>query len=53
MIVFDDMTTDMLSNKKLNPTLPELLITARKLNISLAFIAKFLALILLFQKISD
>ena len=53
MIVFDDMTTDMLSNKKLNPTLPGLFITARKLNISLAFIAKLLALILLFQKISD
>ena len=34
MIVFDDMT----SNKKLNPTISELLIRVRKLNASLAFI---------------
>ena len=38
MIVFDDMTSDMLSNKKLNPTISELLIRVRKLNASLAFI---------------
>ena len=34
------MTADMLSNKKLNPIVTELLIRGRKLNISLAFITK-------------
>ena len=38
LIVFDDMIADMLSNKKLNPTVTGLLIRGRKLNISLVFI---------------
>ena len=36
-VVLDDMIIDTLSNKK---TVPELFITGRKLNISLAFIAQ-------------
>ena len=39
LIVFD-MIADMLSNKKLNPVVTELLIRGRKLNISLAFITQ-------------
>ena len=38
LIVFGDVIADMLSNKKLNPTVIELLIRGRKLNISLVFI---------------
>ena len=40
MIVFDDMVTDVLSNKKLNPNpiLTKLSIRSRKFNISLVFI---------------
>ena len=41
LIVFDDMVSDMLSNKKLNPIVIELFIRGRKLNISLVFIAQF------------
>ena len=44
LIVFDDMIADMLSNKKLNPVVTEIL----KLNISLVFITQ--NLILLCQK---
>ena len=40
MIVFDDMISDMLSNKKLNPIVTELFIRGRKLNISLVFITQ-------------
>ena len=40
MTVFDDMIADMLSNKKLNPIVTELLIRGRKLSISLVFITK-------------
>ena len=40
LIVFVDMIADMLSNKKLNPVVTELLIRGRKLNISLAFITQ-------------
>ena len=36
LIVFDDMITDMI-NKKLDPVVTELLITGRKLNISIVF----------------
>ena len=36
-IIFDDMISDMFSNKKPNPIVTELLIKGRKLNISLAF----------------
>ena len=50
MIDFDDMIFDLLSNKKLNPIVTELLIRGRKLNISLVFIAKSY---LLCQKILD
>ena len=41
MIVFDDVTADMLSNKNLNSTVTELFIRNRKLNISLVFITTF------------
>ena len=34
----DDVISDMLSNKKLNPIVTELFIRGRKLNVSLAFI---------------
>ena len=37
LIVFDDMITDMESNKKLSPQVTELFSRGRKLNISLAF----------------
>ena len=40
-IVFGDMIADMLRNKKLNPMSTELIITGRKLNTSLAFIALY------------
>ena len=40
LFVFDDMITDMLSNSKLNPTVTELSIRGRNLNISLAFITQ-------------
>ena len=40
LIVFDDMITDMLSNKNLNPIVTELFIRGRKLNIFLVFIYK-------------
>ena len=40
LIVFDDMIADMLSNKKLNPIVTELLIRGRNLNISLVFITQ-------------
>ena len=35
------MITDMLNNKKLNPTVTELFIRSRKLNISLVFITQY------------
>ena len=38
MIVFDDMITDMLDSKTLNPILTELFISGGKLSISLVFI---------------
>ena len=41
LIVFDDMTANVLSNKKLNPIVTKLFIRGRKLNISLAFITQF------------
>ena len=40
LIVFDDMITDMLSNKKLNPIVTELFIRCRKLNNFLVFITQ-------------
>ena len=40
LIVFDDMITDMLRNKKLNPIVTELFVSGRKLNFSLAFITQ-------------
>ena len=40
LTVFDNVIADVLSNKKLNPTLTELFLRSRKLNISLLFIAK-------------
>ena len=38
LIVFDDIITDMINNKKLNSIVTELFIRGRKLNISLVFI---------------
>ena len=38
MIVLNDVIADMLSNKTLNPIVPELFIRGNKLNISLVFI---------------
>ena len=40
LIVFDDMIADTINNKKLNSTVTELFIRARKLNISLVFITQ-------------
>ena len=40
LIVFDDMITDMINNKKLNSVVTELFIRGRKLNISLVFITQ-------------
>ena len=40
LIVFDDMTTDMINNKKLNSIVTKLFIRYRKLNISLVFISQ-------------
>ena len=38
LIVFDDMITDMINNKKFNSVVTELFIRGRKLNISIVFI---------------
>ena len=40
IIVFDDTIVDMLSDKKLNPTVTTLFIRGRKLNISFLFISQ-------------
>ena len=40
LIVFDDLITDVLSKKKLNPKVTELFIRVRKLNIPLVFITQ-------------
>ena len=40
LIVFDDMTADMINNKKLNPVVTELFIRGRKLNISIVIITQ-------------
>ena len=40
LIVFDDMTVDMINNKKLDSIVTELFIRERKLNISLVFITQ-------------
>ena len=40
LIVFDNMIADMLSNKKLNAIVTEVIIRGRKLNLSLAFITQ-------------
>ena len=40
LILFDDMITDMVNNKKLNSMVTELLIGGRKLNISVVFITQ-------------
>ena len=38
LMIFDNTIADMLSNKKFNPVVTELLIRRRRLNISLVFI---------------
>ena len=40
LVVFDDLISDMLSNKELSPIVTELFIRGRKLNISLVFITQ-------------
>ena len=40
LIVFDDMIADKLSNKIVNPTVTELFVHGRKLNVSLVFITQ-------------
>ena len=40
LIVFDDMTADMINNKNLNSVVTELFIRGRKLNIPIAFITQ-------------
>ena len=40
LIVFDDVSADMIRNNKLNPIVTELLIRGRKLNISIVFITQ-------------
>ena len=40
LIKFDDMISDMINNKKLNPVVTELFIRGRKLNISIFFITQ-------------
>ena len=40
LIVFDDVTADILSNKKIDKKITELFIAGRKLNISLVFITQ-------------
>ena len=40
LIVFDDMITDVIKNKKLNSIVTELLIRGRKINISFVFITQ-------------
>ena len=41
LIVFDDMISDMLSNKKLNPIVTELFIRGKKLIICIVFIKQY------------
>ena len=40
LIVFDDMTADMINNKKINPIVTKLYISGRKLNILITFFAQ-------------
>ena len=40
LIIFDDMITDMINNKKLNPIITELFIRGRNLNISIVFVTQ-------------
>ena len=50
LIVFENLITDIFSDKKLNPIVTELFVKDRKLSLSLVFINN---LILLFQKKLD
>ena len=43
-IVFDDIIANMISNKKLNPKVTELIIRGRKLKISLVLLHDFILL---------
>ena len=40
LIIFDDMMSDILSNRKVNPIVTELFIRSRKLNISIVFVTE-------------
>ena len=44
LIVFDDIIANMISNKKLNPKVTELIIRGRKLKISLVLLHNFILL---------
>ena len=44
LFVFDDMITDMLSNKKLNPVVTELFIRGRKLNVYIVLLHNLILL---------
>ena len=50
LIVFDNLITDILSNKKLNAIVSELFVRGKNLNILLSLLHN---LILLYQKILD
>ena len=50
LIVFDELTGDIDSNKKGNPIVNELFIRGRKLNISLVFINENFIALLIFIK---
>ena len=49
LIVVDDIISDMLSNKKLNPIVTELFIRGRKLNIYIAFITQSYFAVILYS----
>ena len=51
LIAFDDITADMINNKRLNPIVTESFIRGKKLNISLVFITQ--SYFLRFQKVLD
>ena len=46
LMVFDNLITDVLINKKRNPIVTELFIIGRKLNISLVFITQYYFVVL-------
>ena len=51
LIVFDDITADMETNKKSNPIVTELILRVRKYNISLVFMLQSIIKKLLVRKL--